>query len=120
MYIVKYMQLKDNVKHQNKQFKQKHTWSQLIPGKYGLSETFNSVRTLGHKVCSLMAVQVKQSLEQFYSIEYDYELKRTKRNKTCNRRKTPFERLRVLNSSKLDINGHVRTSSHVWTLPDLP
>ena len=36
MYMVKYMQLKDYFKHQNKQLKQKHTWSQLIPGKYGL------------------------------------------------------------------------------------
>ena len=38
-------------------------------------------------------------------------------NKNCDRRKNPFERLRVLDSSKLDINGCVRTSPHVRTFP---
>ena len=63
---------------------------------------------------------LQQSLEQFYSTEYDYELKRTKRDKTCDRRKAPSERLRVLDSSKLDINCLVRTSPHVRTSLDLP
>ena len=62
----------------------------------------------------------KDQNKQFCSIEYDYEPKRTKRNKTCDRKNAPLERLRVFDSSKLDINGHVRTSPHVRTLPDLP
>ena len=114
MYRVKFMQLKDSIKDQNKQFRPKHTWSKLIPSKYSLYETSNWGRTLGYKVCPLVAVQVLQSLEQFNSTEYDYEPKRTKRNKYCDRRKAPFQHLRVLDSSKPNINAHVRT------LPDFP
>ena len=56
--MVKFMQLKDYFKHQNKQFKPKHTWSKLIHSKYSLYEIFNLERTLGLKVCPLVAVQV--------------------------------------------------------------
>ena len=58
MYMVKFMQLKDYFKHQNKQFKPKHTWSKLIPSKYSLYETLNLEKTFGLKVCPLVAVQV--------------------------------------------------------------